>query len=72
MSRKHWTLYTPAERDDANRLGALYETFLNNLHNGLKQDAFTGVMASAFAAEFALLDAGVYPPVGHDYPRLED
>ncbi|MFI8238358.1 hypothetical protein ACIF83_14005 [Streptomyces sp. NPDC085866] len=72
MNRKHPDEYTPAERDDVNRLGYLYETFVNDLHFGLKQDAFTAVMAGAFAGEFALIDAGAYPPAGHDYPRLED
>lgn len=72
MNRKDPHEYTPAERDDVNRLGYLYETFVNDLHHGLKQDAFTLVMAGAFGAEFALIDAGVYPPAGHGYPRLED
>ncbi|MGC0330618.1 hypothetical protein RKD23_003608 [Streptomyces sp. SAI-170] len=71
MHRKHWTEYSPAERDDANRLGVLYETLLNHLHFHPGHDAFTTVLSEAFAAEFTDRAAGTYPPAGHTYPRLE-
>ncbi|MEU2713602.1 hypothetical protein [Streptomyces sp. NPDC007205] len=71
MGRKHWSEYTPAERDDVNRLGYLYESFVHHLTHHPERDALTAVMAGAFGAEFALSDAGAYPPAGHGYPRLE-
>ncbi|MEU6774105.1 hypothetical protein [Streptomyces sp. NPDC046759] len=71
MGRKHWSEYTAAERDDINRLGYLYETFVHHLTRHTEWDAFTAVMAGAFGAEFSLSDAGAYPPAGHSYPRLE-
>ncbi|MGW0208647.1 hypothetical protein ACWDZ8_23555 [Streptomyces sp. NPDC003233] len=71
MHRKHWSEYTPAECDNLKRLGYLYESFVNHLTCHTERDAFTTVMAGAFGAEFALSDAGTYPPAGHGYPRLE-
>ena len=71
MNRKPWSEYTPAERDDVNRLGFLYESFVHHMARRTERDAFTAVMAGAFGAEFALSDAGAYPPAGHSYPRLE-
>ncbi|MFG2637768.1 hypothetical protein ACGFX8_28705 [Streptomyces sp. NPDC048362] len=71
MNRKPWNEYTPAERDDVNRLGYLYESFVHHLTRNTERDAFTAVMAGAFGAEYALSDADAYPPAGHGYPRLE-
>ncbi|MFE7646447.1 hypothetical protein [Streptomyces phaeoluteigriseus] len=71
MARKHWYDYDPAERDDANRLGVLFETFLDHLHFHPERDAFTTALSDAFDAEFTHRAAGVYPPAGHGYPRLE-
>jgi hypothetical protein len=72
MRRKAWHEYDPTERDDANRLGALFETLLNHVHNHPERDDFVTTLSSAFDAEFAHRAAGIYPPVGHGYPRLED
>ncbi|MCF1593133.1 hypothetical protein [Streptomyces muensis] len=63
--------FTPAERDDVNRFGGLYETLQNDLYLGLPVDSFVAVLHGAFEAEFAVRDAGLYPPAGHGYPRLE-
>ncbi|WP_406414993.1 hypothetical protein [Streptomyces sp. NBC_01614] len=54
-----------------NRLGVLYETLQNDLHLGLAVDDFTTVLACAFEAECFAVSNGLYPPVGHGYPRLE-
>ncbi|MFF0131233.1 hypothetical protein ACFYTG_36900 [Streptomyces mirabilis] len=72
MRGKPWHEYTPPERDDVNRLGALFETLQNELHFGLVVDQFVMVLNCAFQAEFDCHAAGIYPPAGHSYPRLED
>ncbi|GGU07206.1 hypothetical protein [Streptomyces coeruleorubidus] len=71
MPHKHWDEYDPTERDDANRLGVLFETLINHLHDHPERDAFITTLAGALHAEFADRAAGVYPPAGHSYPRLE-
>ncbi|MET7679348.1 hypothetical protein [Streptomyces sp. NPDC005423] len=63
--------HDPAMADDVNRLGYLYETFVNHLRYHDERDAFTFVLAGAFAAEFAGIEAGAYPPPGHGYPGLD-
>lgn len=70
MPGKPWYEFTPVERDDVNRFGALYETLRNGLYLGLGVDRFVTVLSEAFAAEFDARDAGSYPPAGHGYPRL--
>ncbi|MFE9445605.1 hypothetical protein ACFYO2_43265 [Streptomyces sp. NPDC006602] len=72
MPRKPWYEFDPAERDDANRLGFLYESLRNHLHFHPAMDDFLVVLSSAFEAEFAHCADGAYPPVGHSYPRQED
>lgn len=72
MSDKFWPYeHTPLEHDDVNRLGFLFEGLQNELHFGLAVDSFVTVLSSAFQAEFDCRAAGVYPPAGHGYPRLE-
>ncbi|MFI2349335.1 hypothetical protein ACH492_20225 [Streptomyces sp. NPDC019443] len=72
MSHKRWYEFDPAERDDANRLGFLYEALRNHLHFHPTVDDFLAVLSSAFETEFAHHADGAYPPVGHGYPRQED
>ncbi|MEU2270735.1 hypothetical protein ABZ568_30875 [Streptomyces olindensis] len=71
MLGKPWFEFTPQERDDANRLGFLFETLQNDMHLGLDTDHFVMVLSDALDSEFAARADGAYPPVGHDYPRLE-
>ncbi|MEU6088063.1 hypothetical protein ABZ865_14800 [Streptomyces sp. NPDC047085] len=71
MPGKPWYEFTPLERDDANRLGVLLETLFDYLHFHPERDAFVTTLSNAFDAEFSHRAAGVYPPAGHDYPRLE-
>ncbi|MFI6566873.1 hypothetical protein [Streptomyces sp. NPDC050534] len=59
------------ERDDVNRLGVLYETLQNDLYLGLPVDHFVSVLSDTFDSEFLARADGVYPPIGHGYPRLE-
>ncbi|MEV8433113.1 hypothetical protein [Streptomyces chartreusis] len=71
MAGKPWFEFTPVERDDANRLGFLFETLQNDLQLGLVVDHFVMVLTDALDSEFADRADGVYPPAGHGYPRLE-
>ncbi|MEU8851254.1 hypothetical protein AB0C70_34700 [Streptomyces sp. NPDC048564] len=71
MAGKPWFEFTLAERDDANRLGFLFETLQNDLQLGLVVDHFVMVLTDALDSEFAVRADGTYPPAGHDYPRLE-
>jgi hypothetical protein len=71
MLGNHWFECTPQEQDDANRLGFLFETLQNDIHLGLDTDPFVMVLRDALDSEFAARIDGVYPPVGHGYPRLE-
>ncbi|MGW6894354.1 hypothetical protein [Streptomyces sp. NRRL F-5140] len=71
VAGKPWFEFTPVERDDANRLGFLFETLQNDLQLGLVVDHFVMVLTEALDSEFADRADGVYPPAGHGYPRLE-
>ncbi|MFD7404070.1 hypothetical protein ACFV7R_15645 [Streptomyces sp. NPDC059866] len=71
MAGKPWFELTPVERDDANRLGFLFETLQNDLQLGLVVDHFVVVLTDALDSEFATRAEGAYPPAGHGYPRLE-
>lgn len=71
MPSRPWFDFTPQERDDANRLGFLFETLQNDMHLGLETDQFVMVLDDALDSEFAARADGVYPPAGHGYPRLD-
>ncbi|WP_037568557.1 hypothetical protein [Phaeacidiphilus oryzae] len=58
-------------RDDANRLGVLYETLHHELYDGAVGGRFASVLHSAFEAEFIARGHGAYPPAGHGYPRQD-
>ncbi|MGW3407947.1 hypothetical protein [Streptomyces sp. NPDC000888] len=72
MHPNDWYEFDPAERDDVNRLGYLYEGLHNHLHFHPAMDDFLAVLNSAFEAEIAHRANGAYPPVGHGYPELGD
>ena len=72
MPGKPWFEFTPMERDDANRLGFLFETLQNDVHLGLPVDHFVTVLSDALDSEFAARADGAYPPVGHGYARLDE
>ncbi|WP_406353659.1 hypothetical protein [Streptomyces sp. NBC_00658] len=72
MDPMRWYEKDPLEQEDENRLGDLYETLLNHLHFRPERDDFITVVSSALQAEFDYRAAGVYPPLGHTYPRLAD
>ncbi|MGP4049660.1 hypothetical protein [Streptomyces sp. 2A115] len=71
MPDKQWFELDPAERDDVNRLGYLYEGLRNHLHFHPAMDAFVTVLVGAVEAEFVHRAAGIYPPPGHGYPALD-
>ncbi|MFJ1529952.1 hypothetical protein ACIOFV_16245 [Streptomyces mirabilis] len=71
MPHKPWFEFDPVERDDANRLGFLYEALLNHLHFNPVMDDFTAALNGALNAEFAHRAEGAYPPAGHGYPSAD-
>ncbi|MCX5560753.1 hypothetical protein [Streptomyces sp. NBC_00038] len=71
MCNEQWSEFDPIERDDANRLGYLFEGLQNHLHFHPVIDDFIAVLGSALDAEFIHRAWGTYPPQGHGYPRLE-